>query len=308
MPRSPSFRPLALAAVAAVAGSALAVDTSTPSPARPPSPPSSGTGAGDGRTTHSWELPAITVQGQPAAELREEDAVGAYGQPRWTARRRFTEVRTYVIPQGQIQFEYWMVMTDKRHDEPSTIEHVYEVEIGLPYRFQLDLYQVFEKEGTNGKQESAETKVELRYALADYGKIWGNPTLYLEWANKSGTPDFLEGKLLLNGQIAPRWHWGANAVYEAQMGGKNGDGEINRELKAAISYTVFDEKLSIGAETKVAWSDTEATRGDYTHEILLGPSIQWRPLPQMHFDVSVLFGLNDDSPVSKTAFIAGWEF
>ena len=59
--------------------------------------------------------------------------------------------------------------------------------------------------------------VELRWALADWGKIWGNPTLYAEYkfADEHWGPDVYEFKLLLGDQFAPRWHWGVNFVWEA---------------------------------------------------------------------------------------------
>ena len=51
----------------------------------------------------SYEMPPITVEGK--APLFEEDLIGDYSQPRWTAHRRFGETRIYVIPKGQVEFE-----------------------------------------------------------------------------------------------------------------------------------------------------------------------------------------------------------
>ena len=47
-----------------------------------------------------------------------------------------------------------------------------------------------------------ESKVELRWAFADWGKIWGNPTIYLEWKGEDAAPDHVEGKLLLDELIS----------------------------------------------------------------------------------------------------------
>ncbi|MBA3708485.1 MAG: transporter [Planctomycetes bacterium] len=254
---------------------------------------------------HSWEMPALTVQGRGTAELREEDRIGSYQQPRWTARRRFTETRVYVVPEGQFEFEYWLIVKDFKKDKPTQIQHVYEAEIGLPYRFQLDLYQVYEKEDSTGPLGLSETKFELRYALADWGRIWGNPTLYGEWANASGDYDSAEFKLLLTDELTPRWHWATNFVYERKVGG---DQAVAQEMTNALSYTLRDEKVSLGIEDKFAWEDVKGDRGNYEREFLLGPSIQIRPLPQMHIDLSYMIGLTDNSPASKTVFIAGWEF
>jgi hypothetical protein len=290
---------LAIAA-SAVAHADDAVTTRAPVPAT--------TASAETRAVHSWELPALVVQGERGAELREEDLVGSYGQPRWTARRRFTEARAYVVPEGQIEFEYWLVLTQRRDGGPTQRKQIYEVEMGLPHRFQLDLYQVWEKDGAREPQEMSETKFEVRWALADWGVIRGNPTLYAEWVSANGDYDSAEGKLLLADEIAPRWHWAANLVYERKLGG---DEAVSREAIAAISYSVLDEKLSIGAEAKLTWEDTNEDRGNYARDQLVGPSVQYRPLPQMHLDLAYLLNTaphDESSTRSKMTFIAGWEF
>lgn len=47
---------------------------------------------------HTWVMPPIEVNGK--APLTEEDRMGDYEQPRWTAHRRFSETRVYVIRRG----------------------------------------------------------------------------------------------------------------------------------------------------------------------------------------------------------------
>jgi len=41
---------------------------------------------------------------------------------------------------------------------------------------------------------------------------------------------------------------------------------------------------------------------------LLGPSIQYRPLPQMTINFAPLVGLTDDSPDAQIYLNLGWEF
>jgi hypothetical protein len=296
------FTSLTLAAVALGLPAALCADDAIANPVG--TRPTRTTASDESTSVHSWELPATTVSGH-GSELREEDRVGTYGQPRWTARRLFTETRIYVVPAGQFEFEYWLQVKDRKDDEPTQVKQIYEVEIGLPYRFQLDLYQVYVKEGDNGPQALDETKAEVRWALADWDVIPLNPTLYAEWVSVSGGYDHAEFKLLLGGEIATKWHWGTNFVYEGEVGG---DKENAYEMTNGISYTVLDERLSVGAETKFAYVDTKADRGNYEKEILVGPSLQFRPLPQMHIDAAHLFGVTEESPESKTTIIAGWEF
>src|SRR5262245_18745956 len=110
-------------------------------------------------------MPAIDVFGR--APLAEEDRIGEYAQPRWTAHRRFGETRIYVIPKGMMEFEYWLIPKIKKNG-PTECTSQYEVEFGLPKRFQLDLYAVAHKIGNNDKLQIDAQKVELRYAFADW--------------------------------------------------------------------------------------------------------------------------------------------
>lgn len=308
----------ATAAVASLAGSALyAADDSTPPLVGVGKAPAT-TASGETSSTHSWEMPALTVG--PATSVFEAQRIGSYGQPRWTARRLFTETRTYVIPEGQIEFEYWLSVEDAPRGNSSgdgSVKQQYEIEMGLPYRFQVDIYQQYVKEGSTGPNELDALKFEVRWAFANWGVIPGNPTAYVEWEQaQSGDYDTIESKLLLCDEINDHWRWAANGVWEEKIGG---DRERSRELTGGVSYGLVDSKVAIGAEAKFGWVDTidkengdgNPHTGDRTateKEWLIGPSAQVRPLPQTHIDIAWLAGLNDTSPRSKFTMIAGWEF
>lgn len=256
----------------------------------------------------SYNMPPVTVYGK--APLDEEDRIGDYAQPRWTAARRFSETRVYVIPKGQAEFEYWLKPKVKKDGEPSEFETLYEAEFGLPGRFQLDLYAVGSKEGADGNFGITGQKVEVRWAFADWNKIWGNPTAYAEWTENSGGHDTAEFKLLLGGQIVSKWHWGSNLVWEHRLGETR---ETSREWTTGVSYTAKDMKVGVGLETQLAFVDeleagSTTLRGNMAHEFLVGPSFQFRPLPQMHIDFAPLFGVTKAAPRSKSFIVVGWEF
>ena len=269
----------------------------------------------------SWELPPVSVQGEteteerPEGALREEDRVGDYGQPRWTARRRFSETREYVIPKGSFELEYWSIVEVPHktpHDpgvkeNPTNVETRYEMEIGLPYRFQLDIYANSHSQGDNKGFLFDQQSVEMRYALADWNVIPGNPTIYAEYTfNNKPEADHYEFKALFSGEIKRRWHWAYNQVYEHEMGGA---GTNSYESTAGVSYTVWDEKFSVGGEAKVAYEDEDKNRGLHgPPEILIGPSFQVSPLKQMHIDFTPLVGVTKNSPSFKSLVILGWEF
>ena len=252
---------------------------------------------------HSYEMPPITVEAK--APLFEEDLIGDYGQPRWTAHRRFGETRIYVIPKGQVEFEFWMRPTFQKDGEPTKWRSLYELEFGLPGRFQLDLYAVANKLGDDGDYTIDTQQVEVRWALADWGKIWGNPTLYAEWVQESG-PDTGELKLLLGGHIVSGWHWGSNFVWEQNTGEAK---ERALEWTTGWSYSAVDRKVGVGLETQLAFvSELEdGSRGSSAKEFLVGPSVQFNFLPQMHLDIAPLFGATKAAPRAKLFVVFGWE-
>jgi len=265
----------------------------------------------------SWEAAPVLETQVHGRELKEEERIGDYAQPRWTARRRFPTTRVYVVPGGAAQFEYWLE-TKTPFDNPgdTRFRSLYEMEFGLGHRLQLDLYLETLQQGPEQWHVSAE-KAELRYAFADWGVLPGNPTLYLEWTRQSEGPHKGEVKLLLGDEIAPRWHWGANLVFERELGGASQGHEY--ALTGAVSYTVLDQKFSIGAEAQVELVDVRGHRFDFNgYEFLVGPSLQWRPLRQAHVDLVALFGVETERQDAESPFgtealfeptlVIGWEF
>lgn len=253
----------------------------------------------------SWELPAVKVVGEPQPALREEERVGSYEQPRWTATRRFPGTRVYVVPEGKVEFEYWLRPTIERH-EPTEVRHLWEVEFGLPYRFQLDLYYRIDQEGDESEWQHGE-QVELRYALADWGVLPGNPTLYFEWVSLENRPDKIEPKILFGGEITSGLHWGLNLVAELELGGEK---EYEYQVTSGLSYTIIDSKLSAGIEAIGMIADVQGDRGNFgqSEAIFVGPSVQYRPMPQVTMNLAPLFGVTDDSPDARVFINFGYEF
>ena len=71
-----------------------------------------------GERLRTFEMPPLEVFAK--APLREDDRIGTYAQPRWTADRLFSETRVYVIPRGKVDFEYWLVPETSRDGTTDT--------------------------------------------------------------------------------------------------------------------------------------------------------------------------------------------
>ena len=238
--------------------------------------------------------------------IREEAAVGPYQQPEWTTQRRFPSTRVYLQqPPWGVGVEQWWRGQWPR-GEGANYRFQEEIEVGLPHRFQLDLYENW-RINEDGRVFHHDVATEVRWALADWGKIPLNPTLYGEWkfVDPAHGSDVYELKLLLGEELAPRWHWGFNAVYEQEVGGGRAT-EFGASM--AVSYTVIDEKLSAGVEMKLQSETETGARNNAPIEFDIGPSIQWRPTRNSHVDIVPLFGVTSDSPHVEAYIVVGFDF
>jgi hypothetical protein len=246
------------------------------------------------------DLPPVDVTAPPTSE---EDPVGENGQPEWTTRRRFARSRVYVLPPWQVESELWSRTKMNSGEGPDRVFQG-EVEVGLPYRFQLDLYQNLEGE-PGARVHDKGPQVEGRWAFADWGKIPWNPALYGEYMwNRLGAGKY-EVKLLLGNAVGPRWHAAANLLLEQETSGAR---ETELGMTAATSYTVVDRKLAIGAEFTASRLSESGARARGTWELAVGPSIQWRFHPHAHLDIVPMFGLNRRSTGIDLFIVLGWDF
>ncbi len=252
------------------------------------------------------KLETVMVAGLPVPG--ENKAMGSYQQPEWTARRPFVMTRVYVQPEGQAEVELGY---DTVSDPDGFQTHLFrqELEYGLPQRWQVDLENTFQdfKEGVTGTGvwHHDSTAVELRHALADWDKIPLNPTLSAAWKVNAHAADAFEGQLLLGSELTPRWHWGVNFLREQQVGD---DRFREQSVSGALSYSLVNEKLNLGVETKYGEESDKDTRGNPVRRWAAGPSLQWRPTDQTHLDLVPLLGMTKDAPRLEVFVFFGFEF
>lgn len=237
--------------------------------------------------------------------LDEEALIGESKRPEWTSRRRFSTTRVYIQQEpGQVSLEqWWRVRTFD--NAPTQHRFTEELEIGLPNRMQLDIYYDFTHE--QGRTHNEDFSVELRWALADWGVIPLNPTLYAEYTATDGAQgaDLVEFKLLLGDDFTPRFHWGMNLVYEREIArGLNNEFAVTQGL----SYTIIDQVLSAGLEMQFKYENQTGNRNNGEHKFQIGPSIQWSPSRNTWFNFVALVGCTDESPSFETFVIVGHNF
>ncbi len=243
----------------------------------------------------------VRVTGAAADErVSQQTLVGPNQQPEWTTTRTFGTSRVYVRPPGTIANSNFWTPEFKDGEEEHAFRH--EIEIGLPYRFQLDLYQNWRIR--DGKSSYKGSSVELRYALAKWDKIPLNPTLYGEWNFNHNEPDVWELKLLLGDTFANRWNWAANFTFEQETGGGR---ETEIALSSAFTYAVIDPTLNVGVETLWERKTEKGSRNDPDYEFLIGPSLNIHPTRWSFVTVAPLVGATPHSPDVEVFVVAGFK-
>lgn len=250
------------------------------------------------------KLEAMNVESGPVPG--ESEFVGTYHQPEWTARRPFAMTSVYVQPAWQAEVET-AYDGAKYSAQPAQHQFYQEVELGLPYRFQLSLenyYQNFrEDQPTRSGWHEDNATVGFRYAFADWGALPLNPAAGVAWKAISGVPDAAEYHLVLGNELTPLWHWAANLAYERQWGGQR---LRDTTLTSGLTYTVFNERLNVGLEARGRRSADG--RDPATKQLTLGPCVQIRPSDLLHVDLVPMWGIGKKSPAREIVLIVGFEF
>lgn len=95
----------------------------------------------------------------------------------------------------------------------------------------------------------------------------------------------------------------STAMATAQVVNPAGDQPSQPEAKPEDRIRTWESKLAL-----VNSLDERGRRGDFDKQFLIGPSLQIRPLPQMHIDFAPLFGMTKTSARAKVFVVLGWEF
>ena len=150
--------------------------------------------------------------------------------------------------------------------------------------------------------------------LSDHQQIC-NDMVEFTAARDNGTQDeiwFLQHHpvytLGLNGKRHHLLHETSIPVVETDRGGQityHGPGQL-------VAYLLVDGILSLGLEGKLELVDVAGARFDFVEkEILLGPSLQIRPLPGVHLDLVPMFGVeigDETEPMYAVYLIVGKQF
>src|SRR6267143_794186 len=277
--------------------------------------------------THS--ILAQTTTTEEAVVVTAEEVPSAYGAPPGLSRSRFSNVvNAYVLPPWSFFFGELYEGQGFRHGPP---DHLFtqEIEMGLPYRFNVAAEAQFER--FNGGGGARSVSLEARWALADWNKIPLNPTLFAEYKFGVGTirheevppppggggeeeeggppkvPDAYEVRLLLAQDFFERVEWAMNWFFEKENTGDRGR-EWGFSQAAMVPVLLPNERLKVGVEMLYKNTTVKDTRGDPLHSFVIGPTVAWKPTTQTRLDISPLFGCTAGAPVADVFVAFSWLF
>jgi len=239
-----------------------------------------------------------------------EEVPSAYGAPPGLSRSRFSNtVNAYVLPPWSFFFGELFEGTGFRHGPPDYL-FTQEIEMGLPYRFNIAAESQFER--FNGGGGAQTVSLEARWALADWNKIPLNPTVFAEYKFGVGTirheevppppgggeeeesgppkvPDAYEVRLLLAQDFFERVEWAMNWFFEKENTGDRGR-EWGFSQAAMTPILLPNERLKVGIEMEYRNLTVKDTRGDPLNSFTIGPTVAWKPTNSTRVDISPLFG------------------
>jgi hypothetical protein len=280
-------------------------------------------------------LRAQTAQ-SPTLEVTAEPLPTAYGAPTSFSQSRFSPLtNAYVLPPGAV-YASLIYEDDVVHFRNPDHHFTQEVEVGLPYRFNV----AFENDVQHydGDTQDATFSVEARYAFADWDKIPLNPTIFAEYktgignilhdegaptpAHKFGPggfdkdediPDAYELRLLLSEDFFDRVEWSLNTFFEQEIGGDRGrEWGIAQSLVTPVH--LFEElhapveEFKAGVECQFRSFSDKGSRGTPYNSFVIGPTVAWRMPHNARLDVSPLFGVNHKSPVMELFVVFSYYF
>ena len=268
----------------------------------------------------------------PEVPSAYEEVPSAYGAPPEFSRSRFSNaVNAYVLPPWAFFFGELFEGQGFRHGPPDYL-FTQEIEMGLPFRFNVAAEAQFER--FNGGGGARSVSLEARWALADWNKIPLNPTLFAEYKFGVGTirheevpppmgeggeeeeeeeggppkvPDAYEFRLLLAQDFGEHVEWAMNWFFEKENTGDRGR-EWGFSQAAMTPILLPNERLKVGIEMEYKNTTVKDTRGDPLHSFTIGPTVAWKPTAQTRLDISPLFGCTAGAPVADVFVAFSWLF
>ncbi len=253
------------------------------------------------------------------AEEGEHDQfteMGEYAQPAWAERSRFSSTTSVYVLSPYEMFAGNLWEADFRRHGKTLHDLTQEIDFGLPHRFELGIENELGLAGNDAHETSV--SLEARYAFANWNVIPLNPAISAEYifgvgmSVEDGTsekdfrrqPNAVAVRLLLGQNFGDHFGYGANIGLQQDVSHDSGR---EFEISQTVVYGAMKGKFEFGAEMRYVHNTPQRNPTD-RNELVIGPTIGWKPTRQLRISVAPLFGCTADSPRVTNFVLVSYEF
>src|SRR5207253_7723782 len=242
--------------------------------------------------------------------------LGEYAQPAWAERSRFSSTTSvYVLsPYEMFVGNIWEAIF-RRHGK-TLHDLTQEVDFGLPHRFEVGVENELGLVGSNAHETSV--TAEARYAFANWNAIPLNPAISAEYIFGVGKsvkdtgsdkdlrrqPNAVAVRLLLGQNFGDHFGYGLNVGLQQDVSRDSGR---EFEISQSVAYGAMKGKLEFGAEMRYVHNTPQRNPVD-RNELVIGPTIGWKPTRQLRVSLAPLFGCTSDSARLSNFVLVSYEF
>jgi hypothetical protein len=260
----------------------------------------------------------VSVEGEEA-EHDQFTEPGEYAQPAWAERSRFSSTTSVYVLSPYEMFAGNIWEADFRRHGKSTHDLTQEIDFGLPHRFEIGFENELGLIGSDAHETSG--TIEARYAFANWNAVPLNPAISVEYIfgfgksvkfetgdsrrqNLHRQPDAVAVRLSFGQDFAGHFGYGLNLAIEQDVSRDRGR---QFELAQAVTYGAMKGKLEFGAEMRYT-HNTQQTKVNDQNELVIGPTIGWKPTRQIRVGFAPLFGCTHESPHVASFLLVSYEF
>jgi hypothetical protein len=216
-------------------------------------------------------------------------------------RRSYVWTYEYqTMPKGKSELEYYLTHKAPdfhKYDKKNTWEHQLEYEYGLTDRWDISVYQRWQRTNTKSDDrfEYTGTKLRTRYRFGEKGMYPLDTLLYLEYIrpDSSNEAEILEGKIIVAKDFG-KFNVAYNQILKVGINDKGGN---ENEYALGLHYE-FNPSWKVGLEST----------GNYTEDkYYIGPTISWAS-EKFWVGIGAIRGLNDRSDDLRIRLIFGFPF
>jgi len=259
----------------------------------------------------------VVVSGEAdEAEHDQFTEMGEYGQPAWAERSRFSSTTSAYVLSPYEMFAGNLWEADFRQHSKTLHDLTQQIDFGLPHRFEVGFENELGLAGSDARETSV--TVEARYAFANWNALPLNPAVSAEYifgvgkSVKKATsdkdlrrqPSAVAVRLLLGQAFAEHFGYGLNIGLQQDVSHDSGR---EFEITQSVAYGSMKGKLEFGAEMRYVHS-TSQQDSELTDQLVIGPTVGWKPTRQLRISVASLFGCTDESPRVASFFLVSYEF